>query len=195
MLPDTLPYAGIRFKLIPAGNQPNALVSRGQTIKLPQGNYTRLYILAASVDGDQSATFRVNNRPVELMIQDWGGFIGQWDNRQWEAKEVQLQNSSDSSASKTRTDPYAVMTGIKPGFIKRAPLAWFASHNHGSNGRSEAYSYSYLFAHTIELPPSVKTLTLPRNDRVRIIAMTVSDEKEQVRPAHPLYDTLERERE
>jgi alpha-mannosidase len=198
MLHGELLYAGIRFKLIPAATgQPNALVARGQTIKFPAGKFTRLYILAASSDGDQRATFLINDRPVELMIQNWGGFIGQWDNRQWLRKEVPVpaQNPPDLSAPKTRIDSYAEMTGIQPGFIKRAPLAWFASHNHSADGRSEAYSYSYLFVNTVQLPVGVRTLTLPRNDRVRIMAMTVSDEGAMVLPAHPLYDTLERERD
>jgi alpha-mannosidase len=84
------------------------------------------------------------------------------------------------------------MVGIKPGFIKRAPVAWFASHQHTAEGVSEPYSYSYLFAYSIDLPSNARTLSLPDNPRVRIMAITVSDEGGQVRPAHPLYDTLER---
>ncbi|HWT03019.1 MAG TPA: glycoside hydrolase family 38 C-terminal domain-containing protein [Pyrinomonadaceae bacterium] len=196
MLPRELHYAGVRFNLAPA-TKPNALVPRGQTINLPAGKYTRAYILAASAEGDQRATFRAGERAVELTVPYASGFVGQWDNRQWLAKEVAVppSNPPDPSAPKTRTDPYAEMTGIKPGFIKRTPLAWFASHRHTADGKSEAYAYSYLFAGVIELPPGARTLTLPNNDKIRILAVTVSDEGEQVRPAHPLYDTLERARE
>jgi alpha-mannosidase len=35
-------------------------------------------------------------------------------------------------------------------------------------------------------------VTLPDNDKIRILAITVSDESNEVRPAQPLYDTLER---
>jgi alpha-mannosidase len=195
MLPGEISYAGIRFRLAPATrNQPNALVPRGQTIRLPAGKFKRLYLLAASVDEDQRAAFRVGERPIELMIQKWGGFIGQWDDRQWVQKEVPLpqQDPADPAAPRTRLDPYAEMVGIKPGFIKRAPLAWFASHHHTAEGVSEPYSYSYLFAYAIDLQLNARTLTLPDNPRVRIMAMTVSDEDGQVRPAHPLYDTLDR---
>jgi alpha-mannosidase len=82
------------------------------------------------------------------------------------------------------------MTGIKPGFIKRAPLAWFASHHHTSDGRSEPYAYSYLFAYVIDIPANAKTLTLPDNDRIRIMAITLSNEVEPLRPVQPLYDML-----
>jgi alpha-mannosidase len=84
------------------------------------------------------------------------------------------------------------MTGIRPGFIKRADVAWYASHHHTSTGASMPYAYSYLFAYEINLPPGARTLKLPDNARIRILAVTVSDEGVGVRPARPLYDTLER---
>jgi alpha-mannosidase len=84
------------------------------------------------------------------------------------------------------------MIGITPGFIKRAPIAWFASHHHTTAGVNEAYGYSYLFAYEIEVPVNAVTLTLPNNDQIRILAITGSNERERVKPARPLYDTLER---
>ena len=39
---------------------------------------------AIAADGDQTDTFDVGGSPVELTIQDWSGYIGQWDNRVWE---------------------------------------------------------------------------------------------------------------
>jgi alpha-mannosidase len=195
MLPAELSYAGIRFRLASmSDSQPNALVSRGQTINLPAGRFKRLYVLAASADGDERATFRVGDNPIELTIQNWSGFIGQWDDRQWRQSEVPIQsdNSSQTPKQRTRIDPYAEMTGIKPGFIKRTPVAWFASHRHAADGKSEAYAYSYLFAYALDIPAGAKTLTLPDNDKLRIMALTVSNEGTQIKPAHPLYDTLEK---
>jgi alpha-mannosidase len=93
---------------------------------------------------------------------------------------------------RTRIDPYGEMIGITPGFIKRAPVAWFASHRHTADGSNEPYAYSYLFAYAIDLPANGGTVTLPNNDRIRILAMTVAREGQQVRPVQPLYDTLER---
>ncbi len=81
---------------------------------------------------------------------------------------------------------------IVPGYVKRAPVAWFASHRHGTDGMAEPYAYSYLFAYAVDIPAGTTTLTLPVNDRIRIMAMTVSTEGAQVLPAQPLYDTLER---
>ena len=81
---------------------------------------------------------------------------------------------------------------LTPGFIKRAPVAWFASHRHTVDGINEPYSYSYLFAYALDVPSDARTLTLPDNDKIRILAVTLSNAGGQVRPVQPLYDTLER---
>ena len=204
MLPREIVYAGIRFSLAPAGTgKPNAVVPHGQTITLPAGTYNRVYLLAAAANGDQKATFGIGGKSVDLTIQDWGGFIGQWDDRRWTQKEVQIPPrtpppgtppdiAAQMQRTRTRVDPYAEMTGIVPGFIKRTPVAWFASHRHAPDGANEPYAYSYLFAYSLDVPPGAKALTLPNNERIRILAITVSNELGQVRPAQPLYDTLER---
>jgi alpha-mannosidase len=197
MLPRDILFGGARF-LLASGTGPNALVARGQTINLPKGNFKRLYILAASSGGDHYATFRVGSEAYQLNVQDWGGFIGQWDARQWRAGERQVPPGASPEVAarirepQYRDDPYAEMTGVRPGFIKSAPVAWFASHRHTAEGASEAYSYSYLFAYALDIPAGAKTLTLPRDERVRVLAVTSSDEGARVRPAQPLFDSLER---
>jgi len=178
------------------------MLARGQTMVLPNG-VRRLYVLAASASGDQNVAFRLGSESVNLNIQNWSGFIGQWDDRQWKATEVVVQPRTppadippDIAAllqrPRTRRDAYGEMAGITPGFIKRAPLGWFASHRHTAAGTNEAYAYSYLFVYTIDVPANGKMLTIPENDNVRILAITGSNEREWVKPAHPLYDTLEK---
>ena len=195
MLPGEVAFGGVRFKL--SQGPSNALAARGQTLKLPAGNYKRLYLLAASVGGDRRATFRVGERAFDLNVQDWGGFVGQWDARQWRAGERQVPpGASAETAARIRSDyyrhdPYAEMTGIRPGFIKPAPVAWFASHRHRPDGLSEAYGYSYLFAYALDIPAGAKTLTLPRDEKIRVLAVTASDEAHAVTPAQPLFDWLE----
>jgi alpha-mannosidase len=178
MLPAEIKFNDVRFQLAAAKTgAPNAIAARGQKIDLPAGNYNRVYVLAASADGDQKATFKVGNTAVELNIQDWGGFIGQWDDRQWTSKD-------------TSHDDYGEMTGIKPGYIKRADLAWYCSHHHNAAGENVAYGYSYLFAYPIDLPAGTKTITLPNNEKIRILAMSVAEENPAVKAAQPLYDEL-----
>ena len=178
VLPEQIAFHDVQFQLAAAKTGvPNAVVAKGQTIDLPAGHYNRLYLLTASADGDQNATFNVGNTRAELNIEDWGGFIGQWDDRQWSSKD-------------TSHDDYGEMTGIKPGFIKRADLAWYCSHHHNAAGENVSYRYSYLFAYPIDLPAGAKSITLPDNDKIRIFAVSVAEENPELKPAQPLYDVL-----
>ena len=61
-----------------------------------------------------------------------------------------------------------------------------------AGGTNVPYAYAYLYAYEVDLPEGVTSITLPANDRVRILAATVSDQGAPVRPAAPLYDTLVR---
>jgi alpha-mannosidase len=183
MLPAQITFNDVQFKLASAKTGvPNALVAKGQridlpSIDLPAGQHNRVYLLAASAEGDQKATFKVGEKKVELNIQDWGGFIGQWDDRQW-------------SSGDTSSDNYGRMTALTPAYIKRADLAWYSSHHHNAAGENVSYGYSYLFAYPIDLPVGARTITLPDNDKIRILALSVAEENPSVEPAQPLYDLL-----
>jgi alpha-mannosidase len=187
LLPPDIAYDGIQFKIATGSN---AVVAKGQSISLP-GKFNRVYILAASVDGDQSAAFKLGDRSETLNIQDWGSYIGQWDNRTWKPKTTVMSALQGIAGQppRIRAEPFGELTGITPGFIKRADLAWFASHHHNADGSNALYSYSYLFAYSIDTA-GAKTLTLPNNDKIRIFAITVAEEPAAAHPAEPLYDTL-----
>jgi alpha-mannosidase len=195
LLPRSIDYAGIRFQLAPPSKL-NAVRSRGQTIVLPNGKHNRLYLLAAAVGGDQKGVFRIGEKEVELNIQHWTGFIGQWDNRIWKTTEEVIRQSVTAAAAgvppRIRINPYGEMLGLRPGFIKRADVAWFSSQRRDAAGNPEPYQYSYLFAYAVDVPPGARTLVLPDNEQIRILALTVADQPWSVSPAHPLYDTLER---
>jgi alpha-mannosidase len=175
VLPAQITFDDVKFQLASATGA-NAVIAKGQNIALPEGNFKRVYILAASANGDQKAGFEVGGKQVDLNIEDWSGFIGQWDDRHW----------SKSGAN----DDYGDMTGLTPGFIKRADLAWYCSHHHNSAGENVPYSYSYLFAYAVDLPPGAMSIKLPANENIRIFAMSVSDGSPTVHPAQPLYDVL-----
>ncbi len=178
MLPAQVAFNDVTFELARATTGvPNAVIAKGQTIALPAGTFNRVYLLAASANGDQRTTFEIATRKAELNIQDWGGFIGQWDDRQWSSKE-------------TSHDDYGDMIGLKPAYIKRANLAWYCSHHHNAAGENVSYAYSYLFAYAIDAPSGARTIKLPNNNNVRILAISVADENPEVRPAQPLYDVL-----
>jgi alpha-mannosidase len=201
MLPSTISYHGVQFKLAPSKTGiPNAMVARGQTIKLPAGHYNRLYLLAASADGDQNASFLVGSRKIELNIQDWSGFIGQWDTRLWKNRSerdwaISANHAVWPPADFTQREQRPVSprypedyVGLQPGYVKTAELAWYASHQHTAQGLNQPYRYSYLFAYRIELSAGEQTITLPDNDKIRILAISTAEETPILHPVQPLYD-------
>ncbi len=180
MLPAEITFNDVRFKLADAKTgSPNAVTAKGQSIDLPAGRFNRVYLLAASADGDQKASFDIGGKQTELNIQDWGGFIGQWDDRQWSGASLDVDHAK-----------YGDMTGLKQGYIKRADLAWYSDHHHDADGKNVTYRYSYLFGYAIDLPPGAKTIKLPQNDKIRILAISVADDGPTAKPAEPLYDVL-----
>ena len=203
MLPSQLPFHGVDFKLASAATgTPNAVVARGQTIQLPAGHFNRVYILAAAV-GDQPAEFRIGKKSVNLNVQDWGGFIGQWDTRLWKPETPQREwaisahnpvwPAADLKERELRVPSPRYpedYVGLREGYVKPAELAWYASHHHTAKGLNEPYRFSYLFAYAMDVPANAKTLTLPNNDKVRIFAVSVANENPSVTPAQPLFDTL-----
>jgi alpha-mannosidase len=205
MLPAVIDYHDVEFKLAPAKTgSPNALVAKGQEIALPSGHYNHVYVLAASADGDQKAAFRVGARTANLTIEDWSGFIGQWDTRIFKNQDDRNWDISAHHAPWPPTDEQQReqrvpsprypedYVGLEPGYVKPASLAWYASHRHTADGLNQPYQYSYLFAYSIPMPEGARTLTLPDNDKIRILAVSVAEEGPQLSQAQPLYDTLNR---
>jgi alpha-mannosidase len=209
MLPEALTFGGVEFKLAPAGSgKPNAMVAKGQTISLPAGKFNRVYLIAAASHGDQTARFQIGGKPAEFTIQDWGGFIGQWDTRIWKNDPysdkdwaVSANHAAwDPDPAKQRQQGHRSWSprypedyvGLRPGYIKRADVAWFSSHHHTPAGLNQPYSYSYLFAYGIDVPAGTRALTLPDNSYIKVLAVSVAEEADGVKPAQPLYDTLGR---
>ncbi len=205
MLPATIHYHGVEFKLAPAKTgEPNAVVAKGQTIALPEGRFNRVYILAAATGGDQTASFQAGAKKVDLKIQDWSGFIGQWDTRIWNVPAERDWASSANHAvwppaDEAEREQRPIIprypedyVGLKAGYVKTASLAWYASHHHTAAGLNQPYEYSYLFAYPIEVTGDTKSITLPSNDKIRILAISTAEENPSITPAEPLFDTLGR---
>jgi alpha-mannosidase len=74
--------------------------------------------------------------------------------------------------------------------VKSADLAWYASHQHTADGLNQPYRYSYLFAYPIEVSGSPKTLRLPNNDKIRILAISTVEGEPELNAAQSLYDSL-----
>jgi alpha-mannosidase len=184
MIGDKVMTEGVPFQIGSRENfKRNAVACRGQTISLPPGDFNRVYLIACSINGDVDGTFAVDGHATTLRIQDWSGYLGSWDNRVFQGSVPEITFSINNPLDR-----------INPGYIKRAPLAWFASHRHLRNGSDQIYFYSYLFKYRLDLPPGAKTLTLPDNARIRLVAATATrNDNDLTEAARPLSDELKSE--
>jgi alpha-mannosidase len=180
-LPAELTNNGVEFKLgSSADGQMNAMTCRGQSIDIGAAEGHRIHILAAATE-DVETQFHIGDTRRSQSIQSWTGFVGQWYDRVWdqECKEVDFECDGK-------------VTAILPAFIKRAPIAWFATHRHHPERGNEAYKFSYIY-HFSMPPYKASTLKIPYDERIRIFAITVADAPIAM-PAAPLYDVFENEK-
>src|SRR5262249_16971197 len=139
---------------------------------------------------------------VDLKIQDWTGFIGQWNTRLWRNEQerdwaisanhaawppADLQQREQRPVAPRYPEDYV---GLQPGYVKPASLGWYPYNQPTADGRNQPYQYSYLFAYPIEVSGSPKALRLPNNDKIRILAVSAVEENPRLTPAQPLFDML-----
>ena len=206
--PPSVTAQGISFTL--AGSTGNNMVScSGQTVPLPSGSHNRLYLLAASANGDQSGTFMVTaggeGRQSMLKVQDWQALNGQWYSRvthnnpadpaefgpgtgypdpEWDGNLI----LAGMSVKNVRNGRVVHIEDLHPGFVKRDPAAWVGSHRHNSDG-DLPYCFCYLFLYALDLPAGAASVTLPPNPNIRVMAMTAaSTALADTQPAGLLYE-------
>ena len=166
--------------------QKNAVTAKGQQIKLPSGSFDRVYLLAASSDGDVEASFTVDGQSTTVTVQDWGGYVGQWDRRDWPGDVFDPRYPWGSS------EPI----GLEPGFTKPGEIAWYVSHHHtpsgGDKGSDALYRYCYMYKVGLDVPKGATSITIPNDPRVKVLAVSaVSEPDPSTVPAAPLFDTLQ----
>ena len=157
---ETVVSGGIKFELAPACGD-NAVVCAGQQIDVPAG-CDRLYLLAASANGDKTAKFLVDSKPVEIGVQDYKANVGSW----------------------------TMMVGGAPCLIKRDEIAVNYTHTHNADG-DRLYLFAYLFKYTLDVT-GAKTVTLPDDADIIVMAATGANAANDLAvPAAPLYDKVE----
>jgi alpha-mannosidase len=175
LLPDTLHWLDIPYVFGPkADGQNNAVACDGQTLTIPDGGFDKLYLLGSAVNGPTIGKFKIDSKEVMIPIQDYNQFIGQWNSR--------------VISGEIRED----IADIAPGYINREPIAWVGTHRHNAKSENEAYQFTYLYLIPLDLPSGAKTVTLPLNKNIRILAATaVKSNTYETKTAQPLYDELQ----
>ena len=172
LLPASFTSGGIPFRTGPreAGAK-NVLVARGQKLALPEGDFDRLYLVAAAVGGDRVAGFSVDGGRAEVTVPDWAEPVGQWNSRVVGGARV---DEADR---------------IAPGYAKETPLAWVGTHRHSARGENEPYVLTQLFRLRVDLPRGARSVTLPADQRIRIVAATAArNPNDAVVPAQRFLD-------
>jgi len=169
LIPAVVTSEDINFKMgSSADGQKNVITAKGQKINLPAGDFNKVYILAAASQ-DTQGDLKIGNQTIKLSVQDWTGWIGQHYNRTLAEKNTKV-------------------TAISNAYSKRDNIAWYASHRHSPTA-NDAYQYSYLYKYEINLPKGAKSIVLPKNENIKIFALTVADKtNEDVTSLQPLYD-------
>jgi alpha-mannosidase len=208
LLPAQLTINGVRFTFgSSAPGAKNVLVPKGDRLVLPAGSFDRVYVLAAAVGGDVPLRIGVTPSATavsrSILVREWQGPVGQWWSRLKEPsalREPFVPQRAGRGGTPTpqeiqadlvvswnpQTGEVSGIENIRPGFVKRDEIGWIGTHRHAPNG-NQIYVASYLFMYPVDLPPGARTLVLPANDRVRIMAMTAVREPAPVRPTTPLY--------
>lgn len=154
LVPASLTASGVPFTL---ENKEllNGMACKGDTLKLPEGNFNRLYILAAATTEDASTagTFRTvaankkgKSTSTELTVPSYTGFIGQWGH-----------------------------TDHTEGFVQPDEVAFAGTHRHSGAG-NHPYEFTYMFKYGIDLPAGTREVILPDNPELVIFAATAANE-------------------
>ena len=202
MMGPSITYNGVSFNLRQAADgAPSGLSADGQAIQLPDGGYDRVYVLAASRDGDRNVDFSIGGKPVPVTVQAWNGYVGQWDTRLWKKQDHRDWSISatpgpfppaDFTAREAWPDTLAYpadYVGLQDGFLKPANIAWYASHHHTAAGLNAPYQYSYIFAYEIDVPRGARELKLPLDKNVVVFGIAASRGYPKTTPARPLLES------
>lgn len=161
LLPDELTTDRVVFRL---GEKEvaNGMTCKGDTLQLPAG-YNRLYFLAASTEGDNTAEFRAGKQTATFVVPSYTGFIGQWGHK-----------------------------GHTEGYLKEAEIAYVGTHRHAPDG-DQAHEFTYMFKFGMDIPKGATSIILPRNEKVVLFAATLTQEDEPAAtPASTLFRTANR---
>jgi hypothetical protein len=157
------------------------------------------------VGGDITATFRIfgafGSQARSVAVREWEGPVGRWytplkDARLFREVYVPPMRGQTWTQDAIQADLVVgidPVTGtvqgidqIRPGYIKRDPIAWVGTHRHAPGG-NQPYIPTYLFAYVLDLPSGAHTVQLPRDDRMWILAITVACQPSRLRPSGALY--------
>ena len=202
MLPSTITFNDIPFALAPSGTaSPDALIARGQKLDLPAGDYNTVYILAASADGDQTAAFTLGTTPIQLPIEAWNGYIGPMGHPPLETRNPRRQQTPrlgrlrqprhmghqgsqslqhlDRQIPRRLPRPQTRLHQTRRHRLVRRPLP------HPRTASTSLTPTATSSPTRLESPPVPPPLTLPKSDKIRVLAISATRQEPELTPSKP----------
>jgi alpha-mannosidase len=180
LLPHELTFAGASFTFGPTGDgELNVVSCTGQSLPLPpsvnRDDWNDLYLLMLATGGPAEGNVAVlhsegtDNVPISLY--EYTEPMGQWNNRMVNGQMV--------------TEPSMIL----PAYVNQAPVAWAGTHRHTADGLNETYKFTYLYASRLQLPPGARTVILPENGNIKLLAASVvGGRHDRITPTESHYD-------
>ena len=140
----------------------NGHTCKGDTLQLPEGGFTHVYLLAASDRDDRNATFRLGPSEQTVSVPYYTGFIGQWGHE-----------------------------GQTQGYLKTADIGYIGTHRHSSEG-DVPYEFTYMFRLRLDVPKGARTIVLPNDEHIVLFAATAATDTDAATPAAPFFTTSNR---
>lgn len=175
LLPPEVVSEGITFRIGPRGfREKNVVACRGQVIRLPRGTWNGLYLLAAAVGQDVPDSVAVGEQSYDVLFPCYDEPLGQWEDGG--AHGLYQTAPGDHDAA----------------YLWPQQLGWVGTHRHSrASCADEAAIYCSLFKYFFVLPRGCRTVRLPYDRRVRVVAATVArSNNDLTMPAWPLVEEL-----
>lgn len=175
ILPSELSWRGLSFATGPREpGAANALACLGQELALPRGSWGSVHLLVLALGEERQATFRTDELEQSHTVSHALGSFGQWDSRL--GGDVKDAN------------------GVIPAWVKPGAVAWVGSYLLDSLGAVHSCETSVLQHLVLPLPKGCRSLHLPVDDRLLIMAATTGSRGGEL-ALHPAFAPVQQTEE
>ncbi len=171
-VPATIERDGVRFLTGPQEpGAANLVRCAGQKLALPERGPQELQLLVCALGAPREAAFTVSDgAEVRAWIPDGRAFFGQGDDR------IQGEDLAAEAAD------------VVPAYVTDADLGWVVTHRLDRDGAPESYTYTHFYRVTIPVGKDARSITLPDDPAIVVLAATEVDARPAVRALTPLVD-------
>jgi len=172
LVPGEFVRDGVRFRTGPQSpGAANLVRCAGQSVALPEPDLPAVQLLMCAVAAPREAAFPLADGTVHhAWIPDGRAYFGQWDSRL----------AGDDLAHDA--------AALVPAYTTEADVGWVVTHRHDGEGRQEPYVFTHFYRVEIPAGAGARTLTLPDDPALIVLAASQTESGRALRPAHSFVD-------